>query len=244
MFKPAQLVHRCAGATKRLPWAAVGLGLVLLIVALEATFIVQARPRRAAARATCRPPRTPRWQEVPTGSAVPRLPPHEQAARGSSSAPEGRTESRHSARSLRRARSLPGVRLPSGICVTCHQGADRRRRVPPAPTYRCVTRTSSTPACPANSVTLGRRTASRGCRPYLDHGSCSACHDGITAGIACSVCHRRDPPETRPGSRGARHCCTVQTEPGCTAWADSIVASRATRARSAHPVTASSFPTT
>ena len=242
MFKPAQLVHRCAGAIKRL-WAAVGLGLVVLIVALEATFIVQATTEKGCG--VC---------HVPSAA-------HAEVARGPHVGLRcldcHRTTSStwFLERNLRAAQNLitqldplgePDLSrafVPSDICVTCHKEQLALARTP----GRRTDASQGRPRRPRALSTVPRPGDARHLPAVAPIGSqqllCLPRRD-----------HRRHRlfgvPSPRPSQRsgqapGARGTAARPGRSQAT-WhgPNSIAASRATRARSAHPVTASSFPTT
>jgi hypothetical protein len=207
VFKPAQLVHRCIRAIKRLPWAPLGLGLVVLVVALEATFIMQAATEKGCGM--CHVPSAARAEVT-----------------------KGRHEGLHCLgchrttsgawfleRNLRAARNLvtqidpfgePDLSrafVPNDICVTCHKA------------QIAVARTTGPDVQMRHKDVVDARVPCQQCHarethgvsrlsPQLDHSSCSPCHNGVAAGIACSVCHRHDPsrdPATLPGREALLH---------------------------------------
>ena len=207
MFKPAQLLHRYAEAVKRLPWAALGLSIVVLVVALEAVFIVQVATEKGCG--VC---------HVPSAA-------HAEVARGAHDSLRcldcHRTTSSawFLERNLRAAQNLvtqinpfaepdpSRAFVPSEICVTCHteQIAVERTTGPDVQMRHKDVLDAGVPCqqCHARE-THGISQLS----PQLDHSSCSACHDGVAAGIACSVCHRRDPsrdPARLPGREALLH---------------------------------------
>ena len=83
--------------------------------------------------------------------------------------------------------------VPNEICVTCHKKQIAVARTP-GPDVQMRHKDVLDARVPCQECHARETHGVSQLSPLLDHSSCSACHDGVTAGIACSVCHRLDPP--------------------------------------------------
>lgn len=192
MFKPSEIARRGTARVRRLPWKAIALVVVLLIVIAEVGFVVQATTQSGCT-----------WCHVPAQAvaeaSVGRHP--DVACLRCHRTQGGLSLLELNVRAVRNlvvqvsplAKPDPTRSfVPSGTCLSCHE-SQIAGRLAVANDVRM-----------RHSDVLGARVPCDECHarelhgespvlPALTHGSCSDCHDGKTAGTACDVCHLRTP---------------------------------------------------
>lgn len=207
MFNFTQLPRTALGVLKRLPLFTIALVVIFLLALAEGGFLVQVATERGCF--ACHVPAAAREAAAQGAHArVACLDCHR--TQGTLSLLEV---------NMRAARNLAvqvnpfsdpdlsRAALPSDTCLSCHRGQivgrlavgrDVRMR-------HADVLAAGIPCIQCHAPTVhGASPIS----PALDHGSCSSCHDGTTAGIACDVCHLRDPKAARnslPGSEAVLH---------------------------------------
>lgn len=193
MFKPTETARKSVARIGRLPWKAIVLVVMLLVAVAESAFVVQATTQFGCT--WCHTPARA-VEEVAAG-------PHAETACLRCHRTQGDLSLLEL--NVRAARNLlvqvsplsdpdPSRSfVPSGTCLSCHE-SQIVGRLAVANDVRM-----------RHSDVLDARIPCADCHarslhgedlllPSLDHGSCSECHDGKTAGTACEVCHLRTPP--------------------------------------------------